>query len=86
MDRVNIRDLGRRDQAADVEITVLGRRIADADRPVGEAQVGSVGVGLGVDTDRLDAELVTGAEDAEGDLAAVGYQDALEHGWHLGSA
>jgi hypothetical protein len=36
-------------------------------------------VGLAVDGDGLDAELLAGAQDAQRDLAAVGDQDALEH-------
>ena len=38
-----------------------------------------VAVGLRVDGDRLDAELVERADDADGDLAAVGDQDLCEH-------
>jgi hypothetical protein len=37
-------------------------------------------VGLGIDGDRLDAELAARVDDAEGDLAAVGDQDLLKHG------
>jgi hypothetical protein len=38
-----------------------------------------VGVGGGMHGDRLDAELLAGAQHAKGDLAAVGDQDFLEH-------
>ena len=38
-----------------------------------------VRVGLGVDGHGRDAELAAGADDAHGDLAAVGDEDLLEH-------
>jgi hypothetical protein len=38
-----------------------------------------VGVGGGMHRDRLDAHLAAGADDAKGDLAAVGDQDLVEH-------
>ncbi len=36
-------------------------------------------VGLAEDGDRLDAHLAAGADHPQGDLAAIGNQDALEH-------
>jgi hypothetical protein len=33
-----------------------------------------------MDADGFDAQLFAGADDAEGDFAAVGDEDALEHG------
>ena len=59
----------------DVEVALGRRRVADADRLVGELQVRGVAVGGGVDDDRLDAHLAAGADDAQGDLTAVGDQD-----------
>ncbi|MNU09124.1 hypothetical protein D3C72_2555160 [compost metagenome] len=38
-----------------------------------------VGVGFGVDGDGADAEGLAGADDAAGDLAAVGDEDLGEH-------
>ena len=46
---------------------------------VGEAHDRGLGVGGRVDRDGLDAELAAGARDPQGDLAAVGDQDLLEH-------
>ena len=37
-----------------------------------------VGVGLGIDRDGLDAQPLAGADDAAGDLAAIGDQDLVE--------
>ena len=47
-------------------------------RPVGQADVQGVGVGVGVNRDRRDAQLATGADDADGDLAAVRDEQAPE--------
>ena len=55
-----------------------GRRAA-AVGLVGEAHVQRVAVDVGVDGDRLDAQLAAGADHAHRDLAAVGDQDLLEH-------
>ncbi len=66
----------------------LGDRQIGRDRPQpGADTIGLVGlepvqrelVLLGIDRDRALAELVGGAQDADGDLAAVGDQDLFEH-------
>ena len=79
MDRVGAGDLGGADDRRHAQIAVGAARRADADVLVGEADVQRVLVGLGVDGDGLDAELAAGADDAQGDLAAVGDEDFLEH-------
>jgi len=38
-----------------------------------------VAVGGGMDGNRLDAHLARGANDAQGDLAAIGNQDFVKH-------
>jgi len=76
----NVGDLGGGDQRGDVEVGLRPLPGTDADRLVRLAQVDRVRVGLGVDRDRLDAELAAGAQDALRDLAAVGDQDSSEHG------
>ena len=48
-------------------------------------EVRRAAVGLAEDGDGFDAEVVAGADDPQGDLTAVGDQDALEHG-HSGPA
>ena len=79
MDRLDVGHLGRGDQAGDVQVAVGARGLADADGPVGQREVRGVAVGLGVDGDDLDAQLLAGSDDPESDLAAVGHQDPLEH-------
>src|SRR4029079_15291227 len=67
------------DEGRYAEVAVGGERRPDVNRAVGEADVETFAVGRGVDGDGLDTELPAGADDADGDLAAVGDQDALEH-------
>ena len=52
---------------------------------VGELDVQRLGVGRRVDRDGFDAELVERADDADGDLATVRYEDTREHGESLRS-
>ena len=66
-------------QGRDVEIAVAGGRRADADALVGEPHMHGVRVGGGMDRDRGDAELLGGAQDAQGDFAPVGDEDLVEH-------
>ena len=79
MNRVGAGDLGGRDEARNVEVGLARRRRPDADVVVGEAHVQRFAVGLGVDGDRLHAELAARADDAQRDLAAVRDEDFLEH-------
>ena len=79
VDRLDVGDLGGGDEPGDVQVAVGARRLADADRAVGQLQVGGVAVGLRVDGDDLDAQLLAGADDPQRDLAAVGHQDPLKH-------
>ena len=79
VDGLDVGDLGRRDDRGDVQVAVCGGCWADADRLISEAQVQAVFVGLAVNRDRLDAQVLAGAQDPERDLAAIGDQDALEH-------
>ena len=74
-----VRSPGGGDQARDLEIRVPGRRGADADIIIGEPDMERLAVGLRVDGDRLDTQLLASANDADRDFAAVGDQDLLEH-------
>ena len=79
MDGVAPGILGNRKNRVDVEVA-LGRGCrADAVGVLGELHVQRLAVCLGIDDNGLDIELATRAEDADGDLPAVGDEDALEH-------
>ena len=80
MDGLGAGDLGGAEDGRHLEVAVGGAGAADADGAVGEGDMEAVAVGGGVDRDGLDAELAAGADDADGNLAAVGDQDAAEHG------
>ena len=77
--RIRAGDLAGRQQRRDVEIAVLRRRRADADALVGQPHMHGVGVGGGMHRDGGDAEFLARAQDAQCDLAAIGYQDLVEH-------
>ena len=86
MDGLAAGRLGRRDERRDAEVALGGGRRADPHRAVGEPDVQRVLVRGRVDRDRLDAELVQGADHADGDLPPVRYEDAVEHDGSLWSA
>ena len=76
MDRLAALAGRRADQGREAEVALRARGGADAHRDVGLLHRTGVAVRLGVGDDRLDAELVQGAHDAQGYLAAVGDQNA----------
>ena len=68
----------RLEDRVDRQVALPGGRRADADRDVGLRDVPGVGVGVAVDGDRADAHRPQRADDAHGDLAAVGDQNGVE--------
>src|SRR5271157_4926558 len=62
-----------------VEIRFAGCRRTDMVRVVGLAHMQRFAVHVGEHGDRLDAHLAAGADDADRDFAAVGYENSLEH-------
>jgi hypothetical protein len=81
MNGVGAGDFRGADDGWDAEIAFGASRRADADIFVGEPDVQRVLIGLGVHRDRLDSELAARVDDAQRNLAAVGDQDLLEHGY-----
>ncbi|MNY35824.1 hypothetical protein D3C86_1702610 [compost metagenome] len=79
MDRRGAGDFGGADDRRNIQVGQGAGRRADAHRFVGQAQVHQVAVGGGVHRDGLDAQLFAGAQDAQGDLAAVGDQNFFQH-------
>ena len=79
MHGVGAGDLAGREQRRDVEIAVARGRRSDADALVGEPHMHGVGVGGRMHRDGRDAELLAGAQHAQRDLAAIGYEDFFEH-------
>ena len=79
MNGVDVGDLGGADDGGNIQIALRQLRRADADGFVGKADVQRVPVGVAVDRDRADAQLLARADDAQRDLAAIGYQNFLKH-------
>ena len=67
--------LRRLDHAVDIEIAVARPRRPEQHGLVGHGDMHGVAVGLGIDRDRAQAHRARGADDAAGDLAAVGDQE-----------
>ncbi|MCY1297429.1 hypothetical protein D9M70_468680 [compost metagenome] len=79
VDRGSAGQFGGADDRRDAQVGLGGRSRADADGLVGQGQVHQLTVGRGVHRHRLDAQLLAGAQDAQGDLATVGDQDFFQH-------
>ena len=62
------------------QVALARGRGAEAHRDVGEPHVRGCRVRVGVHRHRLEAEVARGAQDADGDLAAVGHEQGVEHG------
>ncbi len=73
MDGLGVVDLGRRDDAGDVQVAFARRGGPDADALVGQRRMQAILVGLGVHGDGGDAHLAAGADHAHGDLAPIRY-------------
>ena len=85
MDRLRTRARGRVDQLGDIEVALARRGGAKQHGLVGVAHVRCTSIGLGIDGDRLDAELAAGTKDADGNLATVRNQDAIKRRRHRAS-
>src|SRR5215217_1018213 len=79
MHRLRAAPLRRIDQPLDVQITLRCRSRAHVIRLVRETGVQRLPVRVGVDGDARNAHLPKSPDDADGDLAAVGDQNLLEH-------
>ena len=80
MDRLRARLLRRSEDLVGDEVRLRGHVAVERHRHVRHARVQRFRVPVRVDRDGLDVHLARGADDAQGDLAAVGDEDALEHG------
>ena len=79
MDSVGAGDLAGGQERRDVEIAVARSRRADAHALIREPHVHGVGVGGRMHRHGLDAELLARTQYAQCDLAAIGYEDFIEH-------
>ena len=85
MDRLRTGGLGGGDDLVDDEVGLVRGSRAEVHGDIGCQGVGGLGVGIGVHGDGADAQAPARADDAQGDLAAVGDEDCVEelHGHHI---
>ena len=80
VDRLGAGGVGCGDDFVDAQIGFGGLGGSQVHGGVGGLDVSGVSVGVGVDGDCSDAQSATGADDAQGDFAAVGDEYGIEHG------
>src|SRR6266851_4753779 len=80
MDCIHICDFRRADDRRDIEIALRELRRADANSLICKAHVERIAVGLAIDRNRADAQLLAGANYPQSDFTAVSNQDLFEHG------
>ncbi len=81
MHGVGAGDLARGDQRRNIKIAVARGRRSDADAFIGEPDVHSIGVRGRMNRNGRNAEILAGAQYPQRDLAPIGYQDFLKHGY-----
>ncbi len=79
MNGLHIGGLRRADEARNLQIAFRRRGRADADFLIGQIEIRRTAIRLAVDGDRLDAHLLAGANDPQGDLSSIGDQNAMKH-------
>ncbi len=79
MDCVGASDFAGSNDLVDIQIALARRRRSNADAFVGKPHMHGVSIGSRVDGDRLYAELFACAQHAQGNFAAIGYENFLKH-------
>jgi hypothetical protein len=79
MNGLDITDLGRADNAVDLEIAFATGTFPNANSLIRELDVEAIGVCLGIYGDASNAQLFAGTYDTNGDFASVGDENLVEH-------
>jgi hypothetical protein len=79
MHRLDVGDFGRTDDCGDIQIALRQLRRPNADRLIGKADVQRIAVGLAVDRNRADAQLLARTDHAQCNFSAIGNQYLFEH-------
>jgi hypothetical protein len=74
-----ISDFGCADDGGNVEVAFGRTGRSDTYGFISQADMHKVAIGAGVHGNGFDAEFFAGAQNAEGDFAAVGNQDFFKH-------
>src|SRR5579864_4011342 len=87
MNGFHVGDFGGADDRGNVEIAARTLSRTDANRLVSKAHMQAMTIGLGINGDGPNSQILASADDANGDLASIGDQDFLEHisagGWRI---
>ncbi len=84
MNRIHAGNLAGCKQRRHVEIAVLRGWRPDADAFIGEPHMHRIVVGGGMDRDRGNPQFLARPQDAKSNLAAIGYEDLIEHRFSMG--
>src|SRR6476619_4006598 len=79
MHGVSAAPAGGVDQAFDRQVTLQRRRRSDMHGAIGRGDVRRTDIRVRVHRDRFNAQLAACVDDTQGNLAAVGDEDALDH-------
>ena len=79
MDRIDIADFGNADDPVNQQITLIGLRRSDTDGLIGEFHRQTVLVGLGVNENGFNAELLARPDNPECNFAAVCDKHLVKH-------
>ena len=79
MNRVHVGNFRGADHLRNVQVAFAAARRTDANGLIGEPHVQRVAVRFRIDGDGANAEFLAGAQDAQGDFAAIGDQNFSEH-------
>src|SRR5206468_12384046 len=79
MNRIHVSNFSGAYYRWNVEITLGKLRRPNADGLVGETNVQRIPVGIAIDRNRADAQLLAGAYDPQSNFATIRDQDFLEH-------
>ncbi len=83
VDGLRVGHFRRADDGGHMQVTLAGRRRADAHGLVRQLHILGFGVGFGMHGDGLDAHFAAGALDAQRDLAAIGNENLFKHDGRL---
>ena len=79
MDGVYIGNFGGADNGGNIQITLRKLWRTYADGFIRKAHGKGIAVGFAVNSDRLNAQFLAGANHPQSNFTAIGYQDFLEH-------
>ena len=80
MNGVHVRNLGSANQPVDAQIALFARAFTNTDGFISHLNMHGVGIRFRINRHGADVQVLAGANDPDGYLAAVGNEDFLKHG------